>query len=98
MSASITEMRRRYRWLAMISSERALVIAALFVPLRNRLQGIIDFLIIAFVIFLLVKQVNRMKEKEVAAPVAEKECPFCFTSIPIKATRCPNCTSELKAP
>ena len=61
------------------------------------INTIITFLVIALVVFLLVKQVNRMKEKEVAAPVAEKECPFCFTSIPIKATRCPNCTSELKA-
>ena len=59
-------------------------------------QTIIDFLIIASVIFLIVKASNKMKK---SGPVAEpviKECPHCFSIIPIKATRCPNCTSELK--
>jgi large conductance mechanosensitive channel len=59
---------------------------------------IINFLIIALVIFLVVKGVNSMKRKQAEpapAPTA-KDCPFCFTAIPIKATRCPNCTSELK--
>ncbi len=62
------------------------------------IQAIIDFLVIAFVIFLLIKNIEKTK-KEIAAPPAEsttKECGFCFTEIPIKATRCPNCTSELK--
>src|SRR5262245_7957430 len=57
-------------------------------------NDIIGFLIVAFVVFLLVKQVNRIKEsrKEEQAPAAPstKDCPFCATSIPIKATRCPN--------
>jgi len=56
---------------------------------------IIDFVIVALAIFLVIRQLNRMKKP---APVTEpttKECPFCFSSIPIKATRCPNCTSAL---
>ena len=56
---------------------------------------IIDFIIVAFAIFLLVRQVNKMKRQPPPAPPNKKECPFCVSSIPIKATRCPNCTSEL---
>jgi large conductance mechanosensitive channel len=60
------------------------------------LNTIINFLIVALVVFLLVKQVNRMqKPPEAAAEPATKDCPFCFTAIPVKASRCPNCTSEL---
>jgi large conductance mechanosensitive channel len=63
------------------------------------INTIINFLIVAFAIFLLVKGVNRMRrEKEApAAEPATKECPYCLSSISIKATRCPHCTSELKA-
>jgi len=57
---------------------------------------VIDFLFIALAIFLMVRQINRMKRKEVEAPTVTKECAFCFSGIPIKATRCPHCTSELK--
>ncbi len=64
------------------------------------INNIIDFLIIAFVIFIVVKQINKLeargKKAEAAAAPTTKECPFCFTSIPLPATRCPNCTSELK--
>ena len=63
------------------------------------INAIIDFLIIAIVIFFVVKGINQLKRKPEPAPAAEpttKECPFCFTSIPIKAVRCPNCTSQLK--
>ena len=62
-------------------------------------QAIVDFLIIAFVIFLIVKSANKTKKEEAPAPPAEpttKDCPYCFTTIAIQATRCPNCTSELK--
>ena len=61
-------------------------------------QSIIDFVIVAFVIFLLVRAMNRMQKQEPAPAAAPttKECPHCFTTIPLKATRCPNCTSELK--
>jgi large conductance mechanosensitive channel len=58
-------------------------------------QSIVDFIIVAFVIFMLVRTMNRMKKPEPVAAPTTKECPHCFTSIPIKATRCPNCTSQL---
>jgi large conductance mechanosensitive channel len=60
------------------------------------INTIIDFLIVAFIIFLIVKQVNRMKRAPAPAAATTKECPYCYTQIPIPATRCPNCTSELK--
>jgi large conductance mechanosensitive channel len=60
------------------------------------INTIIDFLIVAFVIFLLVKQVNRLKQPPPAEPTT-KDCPYCLSAIPIKATRCPHCTSELEA-
>lgn len=62
------------------------------------INTVIDFLIVAFVIFLLVRQINKM-QKPKAAPEAPptKECPYCASSIPVKAARCPQCTSELKA-
>jgi large conductance mechanosensitive channel len=62
------------------------------------LNTVIDFVIVAFVIFLVVKSANRMKKPESAPALAApttKECPHCFTTISIKATRCPNCTSQL---
>ena len=62
------------------------------------IQNIIDFIVIALVIFLIVKAANSMKKPApVAAPAAPttKTCPHCATAIPLKATRCPNCTSQL---
>ncbi len=59
------------------------------------INTLIDFIIVAFAIFLLVRQINRMKKAPEPAAPNTKECPHCFTDIPIKATRCPNCTSEL---
>jgi len=61
------------------------------------LNSIIDFLIVALAIFLLIRQVNQfMREHEAPAPTT-KDCPYCLSSIPLKATRCAHCTSELKA-
>lgn len=57
---------------------------------------VIDFLIVAFVIFMLVRQINRWN-KPAPAAVTTKDCGYCFTAIPLKATRCPNCTSALAA-
>jgi large conductance mechanosensitive channel len=62
------------------------------------INTIINFLIVAFAVFLLIRTVNRFNKQKAAPPAVPttKECSFCFTAIPIKATRCPNCTSELK--
>jgi large conductance mechanosensitive channel len=59
-------------------------------------NSIITFLIIAFAVFLIVRAANRMKPPEAASP-STKDCPYCRMAIPIGATRCPQCTSELKA-
>jgi len=59
------------------------------------INNVIDFLIVALVIFLVVKAANQMKRAPAAPPPNSKPCPFCQTSIPIGATRCPNCTSNL---
>ncbi|KEO83863.1 large conductance mechanosensitive channel protein MscL [Tumebacillus flagellatus] len=58
------------------------------------LNNVLDFLIVAFVIFLVVRQINRLKRKE-GKPVTTKECQYCLSTIPLKATRCGHCTSEL---
>jgi large conductance mechanosensitive channel len=60
------------------------------------LNTTIDFLIVGFAVFLMVRQVNRLKRKEPPATPATKECPYCFSMIPVKAVRCANCTSDLK--
>lgn len=62
------------------------------------LNNVIDFVIVAFVIFLVIRTINRI-QKPVPAPAAAvttKPCPYCISNIPLQATRCPNCTSELK--
>ena len=61
------------------------------------INTIVNFVIVAFAIFLLIKAINQMKRKEAAPPPATKDCPYCLSKIPIKATRCLACTSELKA-
>jgi large conductance mechanosensitive channel len=61
------------------------------------INTVIDFIIVAFVVFLLVKQVNRLKKETPAAAPTTKECPHCMSQIALKATRCPACTSEVKA-
>jgi len=60
------------------------------------LNDVIIFLIVAFVVFLVVKAVNKAKREEPAAATT-KDCPYCLSSIPLAATRCSGCTSELKA-
>jgi large conductance mechanosensitive channel len=78
-------------------SDQAIIVRDAMVKWGAFVQSIIDFIIIAFVIFMLVRTINRLKKTEPAPAAAPttKECPHCFTNIPIKATRCPNCTSEL---
>ncbi len=64
----------------------------------NFINTLIDFIIVALVIFMLVKGINRMKRPAAAAAPTTKDCPYCHTTIPLQATRCPNCTSDLAAP
>ena len=62
-------------------------------------NAVISFLIVAFAIFLLIRGMNAMRRQQEAPPavLTTKECPFCFSAIAIKASRCPQCTSEIKA-
>ena len=60
------------------------------------INTIIDFVIVAFAIFLLVRQVNRLRREPVKTPTT-KPCPYCLSTVPLQATRCPQCTSELQA-
>jgi large conductance mechanosensitive channel len=60
-------------------------------------NSIITFLIVAFAVFLLVRAANRMKPPEAAAAPSTKDCPYCRMAIPVGATRCPQCTSDLRA-
>ena len=59
------------------------------------LRTVIDFLIVALVVFMLVRAANRIQRPKAVAPTT-KDCPYCLSSIPLKATRCPQCTSELR--
>jgi large conductance mechanosensitive channel len=63
------------------------------------INAVVSFLIVAFTMFLLIRSVNRLEREEEAPPVepTTKECPYCLSTIPVKATRCPHCTSELTA-
>ena len=83
-----------YKSLADAKSAGAPVIAY-----GNFINTIVNFLIVAFAIFILVKQVNRFNKPAVVppGPPTTKECRYCSMTIPIKATRCPQCTSDLKS-
>lgn len=59
------------------------------------INTVIDFLIVALAIFLLIRGFGRLQRKPAPAEPTTKDCPFCFSSIPIQATRCPHCTSQL---
>jgi len=63
------------------------------------IDTVISFIVIAFAIFMVIRGMNNLKKKEEAPPAepTTKDCPYCLTNIPIKATRCPNCTSQLAA-
>lgn len=60
------------------------------------INTIINFLIVAFAIFMVVRAANRMKKPEAPAAPTTKECPYCLSTIPLKATKCMNCTSDLR--
>jgi large conductance mechanosensitive channel len=71
--------------------------AAPVIAYGNFLNTVINFVIVAFAVFLLVKQMNRLKKPTPPAVPTTKDCPFCLSSVPLKAIRCSFCTSELKA-
>ncbi len=60
------------------------------------INDIVGFVIVALAVFLLVKQVNRLKRPEPGAPATTKDCPHCLMGVPLKATRCAHCTSDLR--
>jgi large conductance mechanosensitive channel len=61
------------------------------------INAVIDFIIVALVVFLVMRYVNKMLPKPPPAEPTTKDCPYCISAIPLAATRCPNCTSELPA-
>jgi large conductance mechanosensitive channel len=63
----------------------------------NFLNNVVSFVIVAFAIFMLIKQVNRLRRPAAAPPATEKPCQYCQLGVPILATRCPHCTSQLQA-
>ncbi len=81
------------------SSAEAKAAGAVSINYGLCINTIVSFIIVAFAVFMIVRAVNKMKrEAEAPAPVpTTKECPYCFSAIPLKATRCPFCTSELPA-
>ncbi len=86
--------------MAITIQEKSDTAAAISINYGLFINTVLDFIIVAFAIFMVIKQMNRFNRKE-EAQVSEpttKDCPKCFSHIPIKATRCPNCTSELQTP
>jgi large conductance mechanosensitive channel len=61
------------------------------------INSVVNFIIVAFAVFLLVKQINRLRRQAPAAAPTERPCQFCQMNVPIKAVRCPHCTSQLAA-
>jgi large conductance mechanosensitive channel len=70
---------------------------AVVISYGSFINTVVSFLIVAFTIFIVISQMNKLKKKEEVKPeeLTTKECPKCFTTISIKATRCPSCTSEI---
>ncbi len=77
-------------------SSLAFTVGSATIKYGQFLQTVVDFLIVAFCIFLMVKQVNKLKAKPQPETPTSRNCPHCISSISIQATRCPFCTSELK--
>ncbi|HEX4665351.1 MAG TPA: large conductance mechanosensitive channel protein MscL [Chthoniobacterales bacterium] len=77
--------------------DQALTAGAVTWNYGNFITLIVNFVIVAFCIFLVVRALNQMKRPAPEAPAVAKDCPACTMSIPINATRCPHCTTELSA-
>jgi large conductance mechanosensitive channel len=81
-------------YLAMAEAQKA---GAVTLNYGAFINNIIGFIIVAFAVFFLIRSLNRLKKEEPApAAPATKECPYCLSAVPVKATRCSHCTSELK--
>ena len=78
-----------------LSLKQAKDLAIPVIAYGQLLNDVVNFLIVAFAVFIVVKQANRMKGPEPAVAPATKECPFCASAIPAQAKRCPQCTSQL---
>jgi len=81
--------------LAITLKEKSADAPAVVVKYGLFINTVIDFTIVAFAIFLVIKQMNRLKKTEPPKEPTTKDCPKCCSAIPVKATRCPQCTSEL---
>lgn len=81
--------------LALTLKEKSADTAAVTIKYGVFINTIIDFVIVAFSIFVVIKQMNRLKKPAPAAEPATKDCPKCLMAIPIKATRCGHCTSDV---
>ncbi len=81
--------------LAWVLKEKTADAEAVSISYGLFINTIIDFVIVAFAVFLVIRQINRMKRQEAPPPSTTKNCPFCISVIDKKATRCPNCTSEI---
>ena len=86
---------------AVVDASGKVITPAVVIGYGKFINNVIDFVIVAFCIFLMIKAMNTMKRRLEHAPTAPaapttKECPRCFSTIPIKATRCPQCTSDVK--
>jgi len=81
--------------LSVVLREKTATAEAVAIKYGLFINTVLDFVIVAFAIFMVIKQMNRLKKKEAPAEVTTKECPKCFSTIALKASRCPNCTSEI---
>ncbi len=61
------------------------------------INTVFEFIIVAFAVFFLVRQINRLKKEAPPAPPNTKDCPYCLSAVPVNASRCPHCTSQLSA-
>jgi large conductance mechanosensitive channel len=81
--------------LSIVLREKTATAEAVTIKYGLFVNTVLDFVIVAFAIFMVIKQMNRLKKKEAPAEVTTKECPKCLSTIALKASRCPNCTSEI---
>ena len=76
-------------------AEKTIAIRDIEVKYGAFIQSVIDFVIVAFVIFIIIRIMNRIQKPAPVADPTTKDCPYCFSTVSIKAKRCPNCTSQL---